>query len=57
MSLLGSPALAKTCGFTAFDSLLADVFIPHLGIIDDVISQQTYALPRTQVNNLNPLLP
>ena len=47
----------KTCGLAVIDSVLPDVFVPYLGIISDVISQQSYALTRLQVNYLNPVLP
>jgi len=42
--------------FSTIESLLRDVFIPHFGILADVIRQQTYALRRPQVDHFNPTL-
>jgi hypothetical protein len=55
--VVSSPVLVKTCGLAVIDSVLPDVFVPYLGIISDVISQQSYALTRLQVNYLNSVIP
>ena len=38
MLLAGLPPLSKSCEFTFMNSLLADIFIPDVGMIADVVS-------------------